>query len=252
MNWPRWTKLTIAISAMVLLSSYAPVPGLIHQIKQLGELRVVTRISPLAYYRDPDGALQGPEYELARRFADELGVKLKITPMRTYAEIYAALTSGQAHLAAAGLKVPRQAVPGVEFGPAYQQVREHLIYRRGAPRPGSLFEIGNSDLEIAAGSSHAKTLEDARNTYPELVWVENASTNSQALLDGVADGTIDYTIADSTEFALAHDVHPDLRIAFDFPGNRPLAWAAGTRDPGFAHDMATYFAHLKVDGELAA
>ena len=69
-------------------------------------------------------------------------------------------------------------------------MREHLIYRRGAPRPGSLFEIGNADLEIAAGSSHAKTLENARNALPDLVWVENAGTNSQALLDGVADGTI--------------------------------------------------------------
>ncbi len=226
---------------MVLLSSYAPVPGLIHQIKSLGELRVVTRTGPLAFYRGPDGTPEGPEFDLARRFADELGVKLKITPMRTYAEIYAALTSGQAHLAAAGLKVPMQEVPGVQFGPAYQHVREHLIYRRGAPRPGSLFEIGNSDLEIAAGSSHAKTLEDARNTYPELVWVENASTNSQALLDGVADGTIDYTIADSTEFALAHDVHPDLRIAFDFPGDRPLAWASSDRDPAFARDMTGIF-----------
>ncbi len=118
-DWPRWTKLTIAISAIVLLSSYTPVPGLIHQIKSLGELRVVTRTGPLAFYRGPDGAAEGPEFELARRFADELGVKLKITPMRTYAEIYAALTSGQAHLAAAGLKVPTQAVPGIEFGPAY-------------------------------------------------------------------------------------------------------------------------------------
>src|SRR5580704_9988162 len=237
---------------MVLLSSYTPVPGLIHQIKSLGELRVVTRTGPLAFYRGPDGTPEGPEFDLARRFADELGVKLKITPMRTYAEIYAALTSGQAHLAAAGLKVPMQEVPGVQFGPAYQHVREHLIYRRGAPRPGSLFEIGNSDLEIAAGSSHAKTLEDARNAYPELVWVENASTSSQALLDGVADGTIDYTIADSTEFALAHDVHPDLRIAFDFPGSQSLAWAASTHDPGFLHDMTNYFARLNVNGELAA
>jgi membrane-bound lytic murein transglycosylase F len=250
-DWPRWTKVTIAISAMVLLSSYAPVPGLIHQIKSLGELRVVTRTGPLAFYRGPDGTPEGPEFDLARRFADELGVKLKITPMRTYAEIYAALTSGQAHLAAAGLKVPMQEVPGVQFGPAYQHVREHLIYRRGASRPGSLFEMGNSDLEIAAGSSHAKTLEDARNAYPELVWVENASTNTQALLDGVADGTIDYTIADSTEFALAHDAHPDLRIAFDFPGERPLAWASSDRDPAFAGDLLEYFARLKLDGELA-
>jgi membrane-bound lytic murein transglycosylase F len=250
-NWPRWTKLTIAVSALVLLSSYAPLPGLIDQIKTLGELRVATRMSPLAFYRGPNGTPEGPEYELAQRFADELGVKLKITPMRSYAEIYAALTSGEAHIAAAGLKVPMQSIPGVEFGPAYQHVHEHLIYRRGAIRPGSLADIGNSDLEIAAGSSHAKTLEDARNSNPDLVWVENSSTSTQALLDGVADGAIDYTIADSTEFALAHDVHPDLRIAFDFPGNRPLAWAASDRDRGFAGDMAKYFARFKGGGELA-
>jgi membrane-bound lytic murein transglycosylase F len=250
-NWPRWTKLTIAVFALVMLSSYAPLPSLIVQIKTLGELRVATRTGPLAFYRGPDGTPEGPEYEFAQRFADELGVKLKITPMRSYAEIYAALTSGQAHIAAAGLKIPMESVPGIEFGPAYQHVHEHLIYRRGAIRPGSLADIGNSDLEIAAGSSHAKTLEDARNSAPDLVWVENSSTNSQALLDGVADGTIDYTIADSTEFALAHDVHPGLRIAFDFPGNRPLAWAASDRDPGFAHDMADYFARLRVRGELA-
>ena len=103
--WPRWTKLTIAALALVLLSSYAPVPSLIEQIKTLGELRVVTRTSPLAFYRGSDGVPQGPEYELAHRFADQLGVKLKITPLRSYAEIYSALTSGQAHLAAAGVAV---------------------------------------------------------------------------------------------------------------------------------------------------
>ena len=131
-------------------------------------------------------------------------------------------------------------------------MREHLIYRRGAVRPGSLAEIGSGDLEIAAGSSHAKTLYAARNSLPDLVWVENASTDTQALLDGVADGSIDYTIADSTEFALAHDAHPDLRIAFDFPGIQSLAWAASTRDPGFLRDVSDYFARLNASGELAA
>ena len=162
-NWPRWTKVLISVSAVTLLGTCTPLPSLIDQIKTLGELRVVTRNGPLAYYRGPDDMPEGPEYELARRFADELGVKLKITPVRTYAEIYAALTTGHAHLAAAGLKVPSQSIPGIEFGPAYQRVREHLIYRRGAVRPGSLAEIGSGDLEIAEGSSHAKTLHSARD-----------------------------------------------------------------------------------------
>lgn len=248
----RWSKCSIAASAILLLGTCSPLPSLIDQIKTLGELRVVTRVGPLAFYRGVDDRSEGPEYELAQRFADELGVKLRMTPVGSYAAIYAALNSGQAHLAAAGLKVPVQSIAGIEFGPAYQRVREHLIYRRGATRPGSLSEIGNGDLEIAAGSSHAKALYAARDTVPALVWVENASTDSQALLDGVADGTIDYTIADSTEFALAHDAHPDLRIAFDFPGPQSVAWAASTRYPEFLLDMSAYFAGLNRNGELAS
>jgi membrane-bound lytic murein transglycosylase F len=251
-NWPRWTKLTIAVSAASLLSSYMPLPSLVDQIKTLGELRVVTRTDPFAFYRGPDEIPQGPEYELAQRFADELGVKLKITPMRTYAEIYGALRTGRAHLAAAGLKVPAENIPGIEFGPAYRTVREHLIYRRGMTPPNSLADVGNADLEIAAGSSHAQTLRAARNSLPGLVWVENASTDSQSMLDGVADGSVDYTIADSSEFALAHDAHPDLRIAFDFPDARSVAWAASVRDTSFVRDVTGYFDRLGAGGELAA
>ena len=250
--WQRWTKVVISVSAVTLLCTCTPLPSLVDQIKILGELRVVTRNGPLAYYRGPDGIPEGPEYDLARRFADELGVKLKITPVRTYAEIYDALITGHAHLAAAGLKVPAQEIPGVDFGPAYQRVREHLIYLRGAVRPASLAEVGNGDLEIAGGSSHAKTLYAARNLLPDLVWVENDSTDTQALLDGVADGSIDYTIADSTEFAMAHDAHPDLRVAFDFAGSESLAWAASAREPGFVRELNNYFARLSGDGELAA
>ncbi len=235
-----------------MLDTCTPLPSIIEQIKTLGELRVVTRDSPLAFYRDADDLPTGPEYDLARRFADQLGVRLRITPLSSYAEIYGALTSGRAHLAAAALKVPVKPIPGVEFGPIYQRVKEHLIYRRGAVRPGSLADIGNGDLEIAAGSAHAKNLRAARDSLPNLAWVENASTDSQALLDGVADGGIDYTIADSTEFALAHDAHPDLRIAFDFPGSQSLAWAASSRDPSFLNDMHAYFSGLNATGELAA
>jgi peptidoglycan lytic transglycosylase F len=237
---------------VVLLSTCSPLPSLIDQVKTLGELRVATRTSPLSYYLGSDGTPQGPEYDLAKRFADQLGVRLTIAPMRSYDEIYQALRSGRVHLAAAGLKVPARPIDGIEFGPTYQRVHEHLIYRRGASKPTSLADIGNGDLEVAAGSSHARALSAARDTLPELVWVEDATANSQALLEGVADGSIDYTIADSTEFAFAHDAHTDLRIAFDFPGSQSLAWAASDRYPEFREQMGSYFAHLNAKGELAA
>jgi membrane-bound lytic murein transglycosylase F len=252
MSWARASKISIALSATVLMSSYAPLPSVLDQIRILGELRVVTRVSPLAYYHGADDLPEGPEFDLARRFADELGVRLNITPVHSYAEIYGALASGRAHLAAAALKIPVKPIPGVVFGPVYQRVREHLVYRRGAVRPASLAQIGNGDLEIAAGSSHAKALRAARDTLPELAWIENSSTDSQLLLNGVADGSIDYTIADSTEFAMAHDAHPDLRIAFDFPGSQSLAWAVNSRDREFLATIGNYFSRLDSEGELAS
>jgi membrane-bound lytic murein transglycosylase F len=251
-NLPPWARLAFAASAVTLLGTFSPVPSLIDQIKTLGELRVVTRNGPLAFYRGADDMPEGPEYELARRFASELGVRLKITPVRSYTDIYSAITSGRAHLAAAGLKMPSVPIPGVAFGPAYQTVREHLVYHHGADRPSSLAEIGGSNLEIVADSSHALTLYAERQAIPDLVWVENASTDTQALLDGVANGSIDYTIADSTEFSLAHDVHPELRIAFDFPGNESLAWAVSARNRDFLRDIDNYFARISSTGELAA
>jgi membrane-bound lytic murein transglycosylase F len=243
-------KLAFALAAAGALSTCSPVPGLMDQIKLLGELRVVTRDGPLAYYLGARDSPAGPEYELARRLASELGVRLVISPVRSYAEIYSAITSGRAHVAAAGLKIPTLDIRGIVFGPAYQHVHEHVIYRHGAARPASLADIRNADLEIVARSSHAATLYSARQSIPDLVWLENTSTDTQALLDGVANGDIDYTIADSTEFGLAHVAHPELRIAFDFPGSQSLAWAVSAREPAFLRDVGAYFARLNASGDL--
>jgi len=251
-NLLPWTKVAIAVSAVTMLATYAPVPSLIGQIKALGELRVVTRDGPLAFYRGADNAPRGPEFELAKRFADELGVRLTITPLPSYAAIYAAIRSGRAHLAAAALTIPSAPIAGVVFAPPYLRVSEHLIYLHGGRRPNSLADVGSADLQVTAGSAHARTLHAARQSIPNLVWIENTSTDTQALLGNVADGAIDYTIADAAEFALAHAAHPELRVAFDLPGSRELAWAVSARNSGFLRDVSDYFAGIHENGELAA
>jgi membrane-bound lytic murein transglycosylase F len=47
-------------------------------------------------------------------------------------------------------------------------------------------------------------------------------------------------------------VHPELRIAFDFPGSQSLAWAVSDRDPRFLHVIGDYFSQVNSTGELAA
>lgn len=60
------------------------------QIQERGVLRVGTLNNQLSYYIGPDGPA-GLDYELARKFAEQLGVKLEIRPAFRQAELFPAL-----------------------------------------------------------------------------------------------------------------------------------------------------------------
>lgn len=244
-------KSALATLAVCLLGTCSTPPDLLTQIRTRGVLTVVTRNSPNAFFSGPDDEPEGPEYELMRRFADDLGVKLHVILRRQFPNIYTQVLDGHADLAAAALAVPRMPIHGLSFGPVYQRIREHLIYRRGGFKPRSLAEIGNHLLEVAAGSSHARTLREQRSVVPTLAWVENGNTETLELLQRVANGEIDFTIADSNEFAQARDANPDLDVAFDFPGEQQFAWALSSRDDSLLEEVRHYFARVAVRGDLA-
>src|SRR5690606_7164073 len=125
-------------------------------------------------------------YDMVKAFADELGVSLLIYSVPSFAEVRRHIASGRAHIAAAGLTVRNDWGRSVTFGPAYQQVRQHLIYVQGGLKPRGLEEINGSNLHVAAGSAQAQALRRARAQQPDqlgdLAWVERQA-NALELLE---------------------------------------------------------------------
>lgn len=60
-----------------MLGACVEKPSTLERVKEDGVLRVITRNSPATYFQDRNGET-GFEYELVKRFADDLGVKLEI------------------------------------------------------------------------------------------------------------------------------------------------------------------------------
>jgi membrane-bound lytic murein transglycosylase F len=78
----RTTACLLATAILLLLagcdaSPEAAQPSTLERVQEDGVLRVITRNSPTTYFQDRAGET-GFEYELAKRFADNLGVELKV------------------------------------------------------------------------------------------------------------------------------------------------------------------------------
>lgn len=224
---------------------------MLEQIIRSGELRVVTRNSPSAYYLGAAGP-QGPEFDLASRFAAELGVRLFIYSVPNVADAMRELESRRAHVAAAGLTRGIRLPPDTSFGPPYQEVREHLIYRQGNSRPRTLDQAKDGHIEVVSGSAHAATLEQWRATQPNLCWVENQVAETEELLYRLSRRDFDYTVADSNEFAIGRAFHPEIRIAFDLSEGKSLAWAVDSRDASLLKRVTAFYSSLQAEGRLAS
>ena len=245
-------KPVLALLATLLLATCAQPPGLLEQVLEAGELRVVTRNSPDAYYLGSHGP-EGPAYELASRFAERLGVALRLYTVRTREAAIQEVVAGRAHVAAAGLTTGVELPPSAHYGPGYHRVREHLVFRRRDRRPARIEDAARGQIEVAAGSAHLRTLEDLRLQHPELAWVERGDSETEELLAEISRGALQYTLASSTEFALNRLVHPELAIALDLSPERSIAWVVSTA----AHDRTlldrvnAFFSGARSEGIIA-
>jgi len=246
-------KAVLALLATLLLATCSQPPGLLERIIAAGELRVVTRNSPDAYYLGSHGP-EGPAYELASRFAEHLGVALRLYTVRTREAAINEVVGGRAHVAAAGLTTGVALPPGVQFGPGYHRVREHLVYRRTAARPPGVDAAGRGQIEVAGGSAHQRTLQELRLRHPDLAWIERADTDTEEILAEVSRGNVEYTLASSTEFALNRAVHPELALALDLSPERAIAWVVATPggDRSLLGRVNAYFAGARIEGIIAA
>lgn len=233
-----------------MLSSCNTPSNQLEQILERGELRVVSRYGLTSYYNN-GGELAGFEYELAQRFADYLGVTLKVTVPENLSKTLEMIESGQADIAAAGLTITRDRQNRLRFGPIYHEVTQQLIYRHGSSPPRDITEISSGQLEIVANSSHAEQLAALQQEIPPLSWIENPNIDTSGLLELVQLELIDYTVVDSNEMAASHSLYPELRVAFDVSDPQPLAWGMRRSDDmSLQVAVNTFFEVIENSGYL--
>ncbi len=231
-------------------SCHVPDPPL-PPVQENHELVVLTRNSPTTYYEDAHGNYAGLEYDLANLFAKEIGVNVRFVVAPEFSRIIPTLTRKQAHLVAAGLTITPEREKIVRFGPAYQTVQQQIVYNSLTLKPDDIEDLIGKRINVIAGSSYVERLKQSQKKSPKLKWHEVTSMEIEELLEKVANGEADYSIADSHFVSMTQNFFPDLGVAFNLGKPEQLAWAfPKDGDPDLLAKAQKFFDRIQQDGTL--
>lgn len=220
----------------------------------------VTLNSPNTYYVNGDNDFAGLEYDLAKLFVKDLnqypeyqGTQLKLIVEKHIDQILPAVMSGKADIAAADITITEARKKRFSFTIPYQDIQQEVIFNKEltSKPPKSIKDLINHQITIPAGTSFAERLSKINQNYPKLYWNEINHLDSEQLILAVANGEIEFSIADSHLIANLQNHHPNLGVAFAIGEPEKIGWALSKQsDPKLLEMVNKFFTKIKQDGTL--
>jgi membrane-bound lytic murein transglycosylase F len=203
------------------------------------------------YYIGANGD-SGFEYELAKKYADHLGVELKISASYSLEALFSKVASGEVDFLAAGLSVTDNRLKKFRFAPSYSQISQKLVFKQGKIRPRSIKDL-TGKLVVAANSSHVENLNALKKNHNLLNWQENKELDNEELLIQILDEQVDYTVIDSSTLAISRRYYPEISVGFTIKKAEPVAWMlANSNDDSLLASLVEFFGKIHHDGTLLA
>jgi membrane-bound lytic murein transglycosylase F len=210
-------------------------------LQSRGELTFITR-NNFACYLETSHGPAGFEYELAKAFADHLGVRLRPVVIEDEADMVEALLQGKGDLLAAGFPFGQPTARLVSLGPGYLDVREQVVGRRGGPSLTSVKDLIQYPLSIAGSSASLEQLNALKAEYADLSWQMMPDRNSEEMLQLVWNESVPLTVVESNTLMMNRRFYPELTVHFDLGTVQQLRWAISPQNRHLQRAVGLWFA----------
>jgi len=218
----------------------------LEDILESGRIVMITQNNPMTYYIYREVPI-GFEYELAKEFADFLGVELEvITP--AWNQMIVDLENGKGDFIAAGMTITPSRQERIVFSEPYMSIRQHAITRSGKKGLNSIEDLSGKIVYVRDGTSYQERLLELQKEGIDLYLELIPDVPTEEFIRQVVDEEILLTIADSNIALLNRRYYPDLRIAFPIAGEESLGWAVRKGDEDLAEKINEFFKFIRKNG----
>ncbi len=227
----------------------------LQQIKDSGELVVLTLYSPTSYfiYR---GQEMGLQYELSEQFAKELGVKLRVKVARNIKELMEMLLAGEGDVIAYNLPVHKEWKDSLIYCGEERVTHQVIVQQndRHVKPLKSVTELIGKDIYVKPGKYHERlvNLDKELGGGIRIHEVTSDSIGVEDLISQVSQGKIHYTVADNDVAQINATYYPNLDIKLVISFDQYSSWAVRKDCPLLAEAICNWAEKNTISPEYKA
>jgi len=211
-----------------------------------GQITVLTRNNDHCYYTYRDKPM-GFEYDLAKAFADYLGVKLKVkTP--AWESLLDDLRHGKGDFVAASMTIMPSRQEQADFSKSYLAVQQQVIRHKEDSEVREISDLKGKTIHVRRGTSYETRLKALKKKGLDIHIVLHDDVPTEELIRMVAEKEIELTVADSNVALLNRRYYPEIRIAFPLGKEESLGWAVRKGHKALLDKVNEFFRKIKADG----
>jgi len=195
----------------------------LEQIQKRGTIRMITTNNATSYYTYRDSPM-GFEYDLAKAFADHLGVALEVI-VPEWDTMFELLNSGQGDFIAAGITItePREQI--ALFSQPYMPVQQKFIHHKLKFGIKSIEQLAGKTIHVRKGTSYQERLEEIKASGIDLEIELLDDVPTEEIIRMVSEKEIKFTIVDSNIALLNRRYYPEIKIGLPIQEEEHLGWA---------------------------
>jgi membrane-bound lytic murein transglycosylase F len=232
----------------------------LEQIRQRGFINALVDNNSVSYFIYK-GTSMGYEYELLQRFAKAMKVELKIKVITGVEEAFNMLNTGEGDVIAFPLTINRERREYVAFTEPHFSTSQVLVQRKPADWNANPYEaekkmvrnpsdLIGKEVYVMRESSFKMRLENLSQEMGGEIHIheDSAASETESLIQKVATGEIDYTVADQMLAMVNATYYPELDVKTLISLPQQIAWSVRKNSPALLDAMNSWMKRLKKEG----
>ena len=213
-------------------------------IKTRGTLRVAVDNNSTSYYIYR-GRRMGYEFELLRDLSKNLEVQLELVLVSDIERAFDLLESGKVDLVAMNLEVSNLRQRNAAFT-HYLGTRSTVVVGKNSDEGRvSWDKIGTDTIFVRKGTVYPFQLKEIKDSLQLEFTISELPEQEENLIDHVADGKIEWTVADRTIAKVNQTYYEGLDVSLKVSENGTVGWATRSNSPILLEKVNTWLAEKK-------